>query len=221
MGGVRIADDHGFFSQLQALEFSSLIGVCGATAGLGIPAMCNGANLAFLKSAFQTVNGYEGNFNIASGDDEFLLRKIDRHFPDAVYFLAEPDAVVSTGPQKTRIDFIQQRLRWAGKWKYSSSPITKVFSVFVLLFQISFLLLLTMVLLHRIDTGIASLLIVAKLILEFFFLFRVCGFLHVKWRTLHFLILQFVYPLYVIFIGVASNFSSYEWKERKRRTVST
>ena len=220
LGGVRIVEDQSLFSQLQALEFSSLIGVCGATAGLGFPAMCNGANLAFLKSAFLVVKGYEGNFAIASGDDEFLLRKIDRHFPEAVYFLAEPGAVVSTGPQKTGNDFIHQRLRWAGKWKFSSSPIVKVLSVFVLLFQISFLLLLMMALLQSVDPVMALLLIVTKLILEFYFLFRVCQFLRVRWRTLHFLILQFVYPIYVIFIGLASNFLSYEWKERNRRTTS-
>ncbi len=37
--------------------------------------MCNGANLAFRKDVFNEVSGYKGNIQIASGDDEFLMRK--------------------------------------------------------------------------------------------------------------------------------------------------
>jgi hypothetical protein len=37
--------------------------------------MCNGANLAYKKSLFQELNGFQGNDTIASGDDVFLLQK--------------------------------------------------------------------------------------------------------------------------------------------------
>ena len=215
LGGVRIADDHDFFSQMQALEFSSLVGVSGATSRLGFPTMCNGANLAFLKSAFHEVKGYEGNFNIASGDDEFLMRKIQQRFPQRILFMAAPESVVTTASQKTVGDFVDQRLRWAGKWKYNSSWISRLLAVFVLTFQISFISLLMPTWFKQIDLQWALFLIGLKLILEFVFLFRVGVFLRTKWRMLHFLILQFVYPLYIIFIGVTSLFFSHTWKGRK------
>ncbi len=97
-GGVRIKEDKSFFSKLQALEFCSLIGTGGAMAGLGIPILCNGANLAFLRSAFLEVKGYDGNLDIPSGDDEFLMRKIDRRFPGSIRFQPSEDSVVETRP---------------------------------------------------------------------------------------------------------------------------
>ncbi len=214
MGGVRIAEGDHLFSQFQTLEFSSLIGVCGATSGLGFPAMCNGANLAFLKSAFLEVKGYEGNFAVASGDDEFLMRKIYHHFSGAIYFLAARESVVTTLAQKTMKDFMHQRLRWAGKWKYNSSWSSRWLAVFVLIFQISFLLLLMTSLFKGADLQWILVLVGLKLVLEFFFLYRVCTFLGVKFRAFHFLVLQLAYPFYVIFIGVTSFFLAYKWKGR-------
>jgi hypothetical protein len=37
--------------------------------------MCNGANLAYKKSLFQELNGFQGNDTIASGDDVFLQKR--------------------------------------------------------------------------------------------------------------------------------------------------
>ena len=215
LGGVRITESSHPFSQWQALEFCSLMGVTSSSSGLGFPTMCNGANLAYLKSAFMEVDGYQGNFEIASGDDEFLMRKIFHRFPEGIYFLAESESVVSTGHQKTFFNFVQQRLRWAGKWKHNSSWIARGLAVFVLLFQISFLLLVALAVFRRIEIQLVILLVGLKLILESFFLYRVSVFLRVKWRTIHFLLLQFVYPVYVIFMGVASLLMTYEWKGRK------
>ena len=42
--------------------------------------MCNGANLAFTKQAYEAVNGYLNHLHISSGEDVFLLedlKKID------------------------------------------------------------------------------------------------------------------------------------------------
>ena len=37
--------------------------------------LCNGANLAYKKSIFRELNGFEGNSHISSGDDIFLMEK--------------------------------------------------------------------------------------------------------------------------------------------------
>jgi hypothetical protein len=42
--------------------------------------MCNGANLAYTKTFFQELNGFDGNDKIASGDDVFYCRKRLRNF---------------------------------------------------------------------------------------------------------------------------------------------
>ena len=214
-GGVKIREDGTFFSRLQALEFSSLIGSGAATAALGFPTMCNGANLAFLKSAFLAVNGYEGNLHVPSGDGEFLMRKMVKQFPGSFSFLTAPDSVVSTLPQGSLGSFIHQRIRWAGKWKHNPSPVPRWIAVLILVVQTSFLALVVMTVIHHTNIQAALFLIGIKLFLEFVFLFQIGSFLKQKWRTSYFLLLQLLYPLYVILIGLAANFASYEWKGRK------
>ena len=78
---VCVADDS-FLQGFQALDFLSLQGsTMGGFGGrdsilLVRPFMCNGANLCYDKKAFLDLGGYEGNKDIASGDDVFLLEKM-------------------------------------------------------------------------------------------------------------------------------------------------
>ena len=100
IGAVRIKPTHSFFSKLQVIEFSSLIASAAATLTLGFPTMCNGANLAYRKTTFVEVNGFDGNAHIASGDDEFLMRKVVKKFgAKSLKFLRDFNAVVTTNPQ--------------------------------------------------------------------------------------------------------------------------
>ncbi|MEX2235806.1 MAG: glycosyltransferase, partial [Cyclobacteriaceae bacterium] len=100
-GGVRMEGSSSFFDCLQAMEFSSLIGSGASTAALGVPTLCNGANLAFRKKAFTEVKGYDDNINIPSGDDEFFMRKIQKCHPGSIHFMNSPETVVATRSQPT------------------------------------------------------------------------------------------------------------------------
>lgn len=211
-GGVRMEGTGRFFDELQAMEFASLIASGGATAALGIPTMCNGANLAFRKRIFSEVKGYQDNADIPSGDDEFLLRKVHRLYPDGIRFISNPETIVSTSTQPGPEEFINQRIRWASKWRYNSSRFSQGLAVVVVLFQLSFIinwaLLFTPLILH------ALFLFAIKIILEAAILLQVCSYLKIRWSWLAFFALQFVYPFYVIGVAVASFFKPFEWKHR-------
>jgi biofilm PGA synthesis N-glycosyltransferase PgaC len=211
-GGVSMSQQS-FFSIIQSIEFASLIGTAAATAALDKPTMCNGANLAYRKDVFYEVGGYEGNFEIPSGDDEFLMRKIHQQYPTGIHFIALPAAVVGTLSQPNIRSFIQQRLRWAAKWKYNSSAGTIMLAFFLLMAQLS-----AIACMYYLATSFsfwAAIILASKAAVEMVFLYRVCGFLRLSWNWPAFLILQIVYPWYVIGIGVASNFMSNSWKGRK------
>lgn len=211
-GGVRMEGDHSFFSSLQAIEFSSLIGSGAATAALGVPTMCSGANLAFRKKVFSEVKGYQGNLQIPSGDDEFLMEKIQKRYPESIYFLNHPQAVVTTSPESSLEGFFYQRIRWASKWRFNSSRFPKALAVFILLIQISFLINWIFVFT---SLDIQSLFILTvKMILEAAFLLQVCRFMLTRWNWLAFFALQLIYPLYVTIIAVGSFFVSFQWKNR-------
>jgi poly-beta-1,6-N-acetyl-D-glucosamine synthase len=213
VGPVRLHSPS-LFSKMQALEFSSLIGVAGATIGFGKPIMCNGANLAFKKSAYQEVNGYIGNEQIPSGDDEFLMRKMASRWKDSIRFLNDRQAVVSTLSQKSLVAFIQQRLRWAGKWKHNSSSFTQLVALTILFFNVCFIVFFCWCLLGDPLWKTAVSLWMVKMFAEMLFLFPVSSFLSLRWNWLSFFALQFLYPFYVVFIGVLSQTKGYEWKNR-------
>ena len=147
-GAVRILPDGSLFSQLQAIEFASLIASGAATAARGKPTMCNGANLAYRKVTFEAVKGYEGNLHVASGDDEFLMRKIVDRYPGSVSFMAPAEVVVSTQPQPDVASFLQQRLRWASKWRFNSSGYTICLALFIVASQLASLAMVTELFFH-------------------------------------------------------------------------
>lgn len=214
-GAVRIQTDDSLFSKLQAIEFASLIGSGAATMAMGIPTMCNGANLAFRKTIFSEVNGYEGNTQIASGDDEFLMRKISRKYPDGIHFNNAPESIVCTTPQPALIEFINQRLRWAEKWKYNRDSKSKRVALYVFLFHLSVLALPVLVILNYVTLYSLILFLFGKAVLEFMFLWSVTAWLKVKWNWLAFILLQLIHSFYVVTIGVVSNFAKPLWKGRR------
>jgi poly-beta-1,6-N-acetyl-D-glucosamine synthase len=215
IGAVRIEPDASFFSQLQAMEFASLVGSGAATLSYGIPTMCNGANLAFRKAAFSAVNGYEGNLDIPSGDDEFLMRKIAKKFPNSISFIAENNNVVTTQAQPSLSAFLHQRWRWAGKWKHNESIPTKALAVFIFVFQLSYLLVGLFLIAGWVPMKIGVMLISTKLLLEFLFLYQVTVFLRLPWRWSSFFSLQFIYPIYVCWVGLLAQGKQFVWKGRK------
>jgi biofilm PGA synthesis N-glycosyltransferase PgaC len=209
-GGVRM-EAGSLFDAMQAIEFASLVGSAAATAGLGKPTMCNAANLAFRRNAFNAVGGYRGNQHIPTGDDEFLMRSIQKRFPRSVAFIPAADGVVTTRPAPDISTFFHQRRRWASKWRFNS-PTGQLLAIYILCLQIGVVTNIALIFSPFILQAVF--LFAVKMILEAAFLLQVCRFLSVKWSWLAFLLLQPLYPLYVIGVAFSSLFTGYSWKER-------
>lgn len=214
-GPVRIEPTNSIFESMQSIEFSSLIGSGAATMAYGVPTMCNGANLAFRREAFYDVDGYKGNTHIASGDDEFLMRKIAKRYLGGVRFNNAPESMVSTLPQSSISTFLDQRLRWAGKWKHHRDSKSKLLAVYIFTFHLVVLCLPVIALVSSIPWYLFAALFLTKAILEYRFLHTVTSWLNVTWNWLVFIFLQVVYSVYVVGVGLASNFLTPGWKGRK------
>lgn len=213
-GPVTFHDDDSLFERLQTIEFASLIGTGAASLALGMPNMCNGANISYKKDAFFAVGGYDGNEKLASGDDEFLMHKFHEKFPERVLFNKCKEGLVTTSPQSSCQHFFQQRKRWASKWRYYSSIQTSLLAIFILMFQLSFITAVGLLVINF-DTYYPLLLPIAfKVIAEAVFLFSVMRFMSKRLHPILFIILQFTYPFYVILFGIAANFGKYRWKGR-------
>jgi cellulose synthase/poly-beta-1,6-N-acetylglucosamine synthase-like glycosyltransferase len=215
-GPVRVGPDIKWWETVQAIEFSALVGAGAASLAWGVPTMANGANLAFRKSVFDEVGGWEDNMGIPSGDDEYLLGKVHDRYPSGVRFLNIADAEVITPPITTLKEFFYQRVRWASKWNKGKkgSPQNMIFASFVLWFQLSYLLLFVW-LLAGAGTAGAGWFIVFKLIPEGVWIRRVCAFLGISWSLTAFLFLQIVYPVYALAVGLQATFGGFRWKGRR------
>lgn len=114
-GPVVYSTFSSFLGGSTALEMLGLVAVGAGGIANGRPNMCNGANLAYRRDAFERVEGFKSIDHISSGDDVLLMLKMAHEDPSAVAFCADPDASVTTRPADGLATFIQQRLRWASK----------------------------------------------------------------------------------------------------------
>lgn len=217
-GGVRIKQDGTFWSSVQAMEFASLIGSGAALSSWDKPLMCNGANLAYRKKNFEEVNGYEGNLHIASGDDEFLLKKISRQYPGGIRFVADSYNVVET-KGVTLSGFVHQRVRWAGKWNSNEVTSSTFLALFIFGFHFVFLAMIGWGIVTNNYIFMAGSFFV-KLVLEIIFLRKVMRFLDSPWSWGAFVLLTMAYSFYAVLFGLLSNLSAPVWKGRKIKQMN-
>jgi cellulose synthase/poly-beta-1,6-N-acetylglucosamine synthase-like glycosyltransferase len=210
---VQFSSDK-IFEHLQALEFMGLVGIGASAIRMKNPNMCSAANLAFRKEVFFEVGGYTDNKHIASGDDEFLLHKVFKKYPNEVYFLKDLRALVSTSANASMEQLTSQRRRWVSKsTSYDNRYITAIL-VAAYLFNLSILLNFILAYFSNDFLIIAIVQIGLKALIEGLFLFDVLKFFQRKYLILYLLLAEPFHIIYVIVIGIWANFSAYNWKGR-------
>lgn len=212
---VAYHEDDNFFKKLQSLDFMTMQGITGAVAYLQTGTMCNGANLAYEKSAFEEVGGFLGIDMIASGDDMLLMYKIYHAYPDGVRYLKSRDAIVRTLPVDTVNGFMNQRIRWSSKAdKYEDKRITRTL-VLVYIWNVMLVLMgVVTIFNHELLYWFAGLLLY-KTVIEFIFLAPVAGFFQKLSLLPWFFPGQPFHILYVVVAGWLGKFGTYEWKGRQ------
>ncbi len=213
-GPVTFHRERSLFERLQTIEFASLIGTGAASMQAHRPNMCNGANLAFSKEAFYAVGGYHGSMHIPSGDDEFLLQKMSKKYPQQIFFLKSRQAVVYTGAKRSFKEFYQQRRRWAGKWKLHKNLWVATLALFIFSFRLAFLIAVGMAIGGFYPWRVLIAQWLVSVVIEFFFLKDVLHSMKKQMPLQNFLVLSGIYAPYVVFFGICANFGGYTWKNR-------
>lgn len=213
---VCFTGEQTFFQRFQTLDFMGMIIATGASVGMGLSNMCNGANLAYQRQAFYEVEGFKGIDDIASGDDMLLMNKIADRYPNSIRFLKSRAATVFSYPQPTFYSFVQQRLRWASKTaKYKDKRIT-ILLAGVYFFNITMVINLIAACCGLISLGKLFLIqFLLKALVDLLFLGSGAYFFKRNKLLWLFLPSQFLHILYIIGIGTLGNFGSYTWKGRK------
>jgi cellulose synthase/poly-beta-1,6-N-acetylglucosamine synthase-like glycosyltransferase len=211
---VKIIPDGSALSVFQTLDFISLQGITGAAVYKNLYPMCNGANLAYSRKAFESVGGFSDIDHIASGDDMLLMKKIQKSFPGRSGYVKNPHAVVSTVSASNIRAFFNQRIRWASKIAHYKHPATFITLALVYLLNLSLLLVFFTSFFYG-HWKWLFILVLSKTISEYFFVSKVARFFGQQSLMKYFILCQPFHIIYTVIAGSFGSFGSYEWKNRK------
>jgi len=204
-----------FLNTFQTLDLFSLQGATIGGFGINQPFLCNGANFGYEKAIFKKLNGFEGNGNIASGDDIFLLEKIVKSYPNECHYLKCEDAIIATKPQPSLRELLMQRIRWAAKTSAYNNGFGKLTGIIVLLMNAFIIIALLPTLLNAYSLKAFIFILVMKFCMDFLLLYKSASFFNQKNILKSYLIGCIIYPFFSVYVAFLSIFNGYTWKGRE------
>lgn len=204
-----------WFQTFQSIDFFTMQGVTSALSFFKSGTMCNGANLAYTRHAFDAVKGFEGIDDIASGDDMLLMYKIEKAFPRQTTYLKCKDSIVYTHAMDSIKSFFTQRIRWASKASRFEDQRIKGILAAVFLFNLFLFFILCASLYSVYYLNLFLLLIIAKASLEMCLLYPVSQFFKKEKELRLFYFLQLIHIPYILISAILSQFGTYQWKGRQ------
>lgn len=181
--------------------------------------MANGANLAYEKSLYDEIGGFEGSAYFASGDDMHLIQRAAISDPKHIRFLKSRTATVKTEAESTWQALASQRKRWSTKTAgYSDSKIVKIQGL-IFLFV---LLLFADLVLSPFGSGLSLFAFLFGLMIkcatDYMYLSRISEFFPQKDPMKRFIPSSIFYLFYIMLAGWWAIFpSKYQWKNRTVR----
>jgi len=211
---VTYTVNNSFFEHFQLLDFLSLQSATIAGFGIKNPFMCNGANLSYRKDFFTSLNGFVGNAKIASGDDIFLMEKALNNDFKKVMYLKSKNALITTKPQSSFRDLIQQRLRWAAKTTSYENTFGKFVGLTILAMNTAINTSLFLFIIGVLKFEFLILLVTLKFFLDLVLIHKSARFFNQKVNLLFYFISSLLYPFFSVYIAVRSMFFGFKWKDR-------
>ncbi|MFN8310415.1 MAG: glycosyltransferase [Chitinophagales bacterium] len=213
---VMMAPAKGLLGLFQQLDVISLSGITCGTIANGFPTMCNGANLIYEKKTFLEVDGFKGNMDVPTGDDVFLMQKIETLYPRSIGFLKHADACVFSKPEPSLSTFFSQRIRWTSKSTQFKRRMVTVVLVFAWLYNFAVLAAAGFAFYPIKQAWIpVAILGGTKFFFDVIFNIGVAHFYKRKIVLLLSPLFEVFHILYVVLIGLFSLRGRYKWKYRK------
>lgn len=214
---VLLENDGSVLGQFQTLDFLVMQGIMGAGIQQQSIYMANGANMSYPKTVFETVGGYQNCTSIASGDDFFLLHKIQQRYPSQIHYIKSAATIIRTPTMSTWSDFIQQRIRWASKSAHYTSWRLKGILLFVGTYNLGLVAALGTGMFDRDILFGALSAFLLKSFFEWPFVKEVAQFFNVPIIWHKFLFFQPIHSIYIVLTGLYSYQKTYTWKGRRVR----
>ncbi len=176
-------------------------------ASMGFPISSIGRNLAYRKKYLEQAGGYEAIGQYSSGDDVFLTELFRKNKFGKIAFCAASDSFPLSFPPEENKDLLQQQIR------KNSKLLNKSWSAILLaatLFIYHILLISYPFIFGFNITWIA--LLANKLAFEFLTLQKAAKKLGESSLSFWILLMQIIYPRYIIFFALLGVSQKYKWK---------
>lgn len=213
LGPVLLSPADTLFEKLQVLEHMSLIASTAGSAAIGMPVMCNGANMMYDRKSALNVEKDRTDMKLASGDDMFLMEQfIARYGSKAIGFFLNREVIVKTATMPNLKAFFRQRTRWTSKtkaytnWKIIATALT------VFLFNLSIVFFFVAGFFMPVFWCFYVLYVIMKTLIDYPIIRRISAFMKQKKLKFWTLPLEFIYPFYVVFTAFAGMFTKVRWK---------
>lgn len=213
-GPVGLESNNSIFENLMQIEFAGLLASTSGGFGINKPFMCNGANLCFTRSIYHELKPYESNKEKASGDDVFFLHQV-KEGKHKRSFVNTKEAMVKTNGANDIMEFINQRIRWAGKSSSYRDIDTILIGLIVVLTNIGLLVSFYWFLMNVLTIISMLSLFLFKAIFDIILIYSAKRWVLSKNIIINSLLLSFIYPFYSVGIALLSLGFKPKWKGRK------
>ncbi len=214
-GPVEFYDSEILFGKMQKLEFAGLVLVGAGLIGIKRPTICNAANLAYRKKAYDEVNGFADQMNLSSGDDELLMQKISKETKYEVKFCLNKNAIVKTDLNSSLKKFYNQRKRWSSKGLFYADKFLVIKLIGFYLFFIGMIIQPVLGIFNPLYFITFFISIFLKLIFEFKILRKGTTLLFNKKILQSFIPAEIFHIPYIVVAGISGAFGNFTWKDRK------
>jgi biofilm PGA synthesis N-glycosyltransferase PgaC len=190
-------------------EFKGAVWSAGAI-GLQKGWLCTGRSLAYRRSVYDQVGGFEKIKHSVSGDDDLFLQLVRRETSWKIRYVTDAQSFVPTPPPATIGAFIRQRTRHFSAGKYFPPSM----KTFFFLFHAANLALLAGAVAYLLFGGptLPLLLFGAKLIVDLLLFSFAAPIFHQLRLGTFFLFGEILYVLYNTLIGPLGFLKPFEWK---------
>lgn len=209
---IALTNNNGLLWALQAIENNTLQVFSAGSNFFKQSFLCSGANLAFTKNIYNQCNGYESHLHILSGDDVLFLEEVKKIKGSKIDYLKTKRAIVYTFPNYSFKSLIEQKVRWAGKFKHNQNFINRLLAIVTAMVNAAWLFCFIDGFIHPSNNGATLVFILIKICIDFLILFVASSFIKNKnliWYTLP---VAFIYPIYACVVAVLSVFYKPQWK---------
>ncbi len=201
----------GFLNSFQIIEWQALQGITAGTAARGNPVMCNSANLGFKRDTF-LIHSYGLKYNLASGDDIFLLQTLKKERKSCIRRLESSEATVITSPALTLNELLRQRARWASKAGAYKDPYTIFIALVTFCINIELLGLYLACMFNQALVFILIASFMTKSASDFALVKETNRKSDKPAKSRYFLVSEILYPVYVLIVSLKALTVKKRWK---------